>query len=444
MSGEGEAAGPFKTVHAFGRDGPFYLTTYDRQGICTSPAAVDGLIKLLRAGAHRDVLLYSHGWNNDFPTAIAHYDVFLERIAAAVDQGPDQLPNGFSPVFVGIVWPSTAMTFGSENAPDFAGFAGGAPDSRRAEQDERDGTRERAEVLASLETGRQEKVAALLDTPGGLDPDEARQLAELIAPSLRGALLDSDEQLTPEQLLAVWRSGTQGSSPSGFGDFGTAGSRALAPEPAGILAKLDPRWLVRLSTVLLMKTRAGTVGRGVGELVRRILRKSDVRLTIFGHSYGAKVVLSALAASALPRPAEGVMLLQPAVSHLCFAQDIGSGRPGGLRTTLERVRKPILLTYSRNDFPLRRLFHLVARRQEDLGEVQILGQPSPYAALGGFGPAGCRPGECVAGTLAGSPDPLQLPPRPARILALDGTGIINGHSDVHGDEVMWAARSLLA
>jgi hypothetical protein len=258
-------------------------------------------------------------------------------------------------------------------------------------------------------------------------------------------LLEAQQPIAAEQLLEAWRSEAQAAipTPGGFDDFATAGARGAGPRAAGLLAKLDPRWIVRVSTVLLMKSRAGVVGRTVGELVRWILEVPEQRLFLFGHSYGAKVVMSALAAQPPRRPAEAAVLLQPAVSHLCFAKDIGDGRAGGLRVVLERVRKPIFLTHSRNDLPLRRLFHLVARRREDLGEVQILGEPSRYAALGGFGPSGCAPGECVAGTLATPPNRVPLPAPPAQIVAFDGTGIITGHGDVHGREVMWAIRSLL-
>jgi hypothetical protein len=192
-----------------------------------------------------------------------------------------------------------------------------------------------------------------------------------------------------------------------------------------------------------MKTRAGIVGRGIANLVGRILALPAPRLYLVGHSYGAKVVMSALATRAVARPADAVMLLQPAVSHLCFAENVGDGHPGGFRAALARVRKPVFVTYSNDDIPLHRLFHLAARRKEDVGELQPLGAPSRYAALGGYGPSGCATNECVGRHFAAPPALDAVPGPPARIVAFDGTGIITGHGVVHGPQVMWALCSLL-
>lgn len=94
-----------------------------------------------------------------------------------------------------------------------------------------------------------------------------------------------------------------------------------------------------------MKDRAGTVGaRGVAPLLTDLLRASEARVHLLGHSFGGKVVLSALCVpSDLPRKVHAALLLQPAVSHLCFAERVpGTDRPGGYRAALQRVERPIL------------------------------------------------------------------------------------------------------
>ncbi len=56
---------------------------------------------------------------------------------------------------------------------------------------------------------------------------------------------------------------------------------------------------------------------------------------------------------------------------------------------LDRVFRPILCTFSQHDAPLHRFFHLILRRDQDLGEMQIAAAgepPSRFAALGGYGP----------------------------------------------------------
>ncbi len=435
--------GPLKTVAAFGTQMPYYVLTFDKDGRCTSPRTADDLVERLRGGVARDVILYSHGWNNDYPTAIGRYDIFLQRLSAAALGNPGTLPSGFSPVFVGIVWPSTALTFGFENAPDIAAAAGPEALAAEASAD----ADEAAQLLGAIGEADRDEVARLLDQDG-IDEAAAARLAQLIAPCLDDTAYEiPDEPGAAEDLLEAWRSEpTPDAKPAGsLTQFGTAnaGAEAGDVQAAGLLDNLDPRWIVRVATVLLMKTRAGVVGKGVAGLVERILALPGPRLHLVGHSYGAKVVMSALAAKPPPRPAEAVMLLQPAVSHLCFAEDTGDGRPGGFRRALDHIRKPLLVTWSRNDLPLRRLFHLAARRKSDVGEVQVLGAPSRYWALGGFGPSNCAEGECQARVFAQPPQANALPAPPARIVAFDGSGVITGHDDVHNAKVIWAMCGLL-
>lgn len=230
--------------------------------------------------------------------------------------------------------------------------------------------------------------------------------------------------------------------PGSFDDFGTATEPDAVVTAAGLFEYLDPRWLVRVATVLSMKSRAGIVGKGAAALVDRILELDQPRLTLIGHSYGAKVVMSALAVNPPKRPAHAAALLQPAVSRLCFASNIGDGRAGGFRANLSRVELPIVTTYSRRDLALYRLFHLAARRKEDLGEAQLAAE-SRFAALGGYGPDGCPPGEVVVEYLVAPPHRYAWPPPPARITAFNGADAISGHGDVANDRVLAAVLSLL-
>lgn len=415
---------------AFGRQVPIYLLTFDKSGNCTSPQSASHLIDALAAGRGRDVLSYSHGWNNDFPTAMERYQLFIEGVSALAVGHGDRLPDEFDPVFVGILWPSTALTFGSENAPNIAG------DMPRALVDDLAGD-------DSVEAN------ALLAGAGGGEAKRAERLAEIMAAHIEdpddagehGGRVQGEDLLEAARALAEREGEAGGGS---FDDFGSAAEgEANEAQAAGLLGSLDPRWILRAATVLQMKSRAGIVGRGVGPLIRSILSLQHTRLFLIGHSYGAKVVVSALAAEAPPRRAEAVLLLQPAVSRLCFAEDLGDGTEGGFRKILDRVVKPIVTTYSRRDIPLFRIFHLVARRASDVGEVQALGEPSRYAALGGYGPGGCVSGECVNSAFADPPTPYAWPSTPARVVALDGADTIGGHGDVAKRPIFWAMLNLL-
>jgi pimeloyl-ACP methyl ester carboxylesterase len=194
--------------------------------------------------------------------------------------------------------------------------------------------------------------------------------------------------------------------------------------------------------VLLMKDRAGVVGgRGVAQMLRRLADAGDARIALIGHSYGAKVVLSALANDPAPRRnVDSVLLLQPALSCFAFTADLG-GKPGGYRPALDRVRLPIITTRSDHDVPLTKLFHLAVRRKADLAEAVIAaGQPpSQFAALGGYGPHGVGvDAEWIAMPAVGAPYPLA---DGHRIIAADGTAFIASHGAVETPETAWSLLS---
>jgi pimeloyl-ACP methyl ester carboxylesterase len=156
---------------------------------------------------------------------------------------------------------------------------------------------------------------------------------------------------------------------------------------------------------------------------------------LIGHSYGGKVILSALAAKPHARNVDSVLLLQPAMSYLCFAADV-DGHPGGYRAALSRTEQPIMTTFSRNDIPLTRFFQWAARRTSDLGEVQIAGVPSRYAALGGFGPGGMD-GEAVAVPARLPAEPYAAAPPGIRIVAVESSEFISGPGDISNDATHW-------
>jgi hypothetical protein len=187
----------------------------------------------------------------------------------------------------------------------------------------------------------------------------------------------------------------------------------------------------------------------VAPLVGRILEQPDVRLHLIGHSFGCRLLMSAMGIGPLPRKARSMLLLEPAVNRWCFAGDVvGTGRVGGYHAVLDRVDLPILSTMSAHDLPLRQAFHL-AVRGSSLGEPDIaaLGDTDRYGALGGYGPAGL--GDAATIQNAQPPDTPYDLSGPARIIAvdcssdIDGKPAIGGHGDVINPITWWALRCLV-
>ncbi|HVQ08211.1 MAG TPA: hypothetical protein VMS43_07225 [Allosphingosinicella sp.] len=408
---------------------PTWLLRFDKNGNGESPRTLALLLDTLDRDPPTDLIFFSHGWNNDFAFAGQLYRTMLGNVEAALAAHPDPARRL---LFVGVVWPSILLP--GDPGPVIAGPGGALPPAEAAALDDL------ADRLPDI-AGRLRALAA----KRALADDEASEVAQAIgqaigdaSPAAEGA--EPDAAPDAQDVIAAARAiGAQLDAPPLTDDFGGRRGAGSNVSAAG-LAWLNPVNLLRVLTVYQMKDRAGAVGaNGVRALMRDLLAHGSARVHAVGHSYGAKVMLSALCAGPLPRPLESLLLLQPAISHLCFA-DVVPGRPGpgGYRAALgpDRVIQPILTTYSRHDIPLHDLFHVGLRRRADLGELGVAAgatsagsPPSVYAALGGYGPRG-------AGETLVDPIPASAEPWPdvggARIVGLDGTKDrrIGGHGDV--------------
>lgn len=428
-----------------GQEVPFYGLTFDKRGTCTSPKTRDAVIARIASDSFTDTIFYSHGWNNDWKDATSLYSRFLEGLGAMADNSMERLPSGIKPLFIGVAWPSAALVWPWEEGPELAAGAG-SPDDPPSDSDMR--LEADIGILAGdMDEDRAARLEALASGQERLTRDEVAELARLLAPELAagdpeedaGGLTAGDLAKTLMQPELRPENGTGEETGDPFTDFGTAGGSLVDAEAAGLVSDVfGLRKVIRLATVLKMKDRAGVVGRaGVADTLTLLTDATGTRLHLVGHSYGAKVVMSALCAAPERCRAASALLLQPAVNHLAFAPDV-DGRVGGFRKALARTEKPLLVTHSKNDFPLRRIFHLAVRRKSDVGEEPMLAAAiSRFAAMGGYGPRDLSHGEAVAAVL---PDPGKpYPPvNTHRVVSLDGTDRITGHSRVTNPYTFWA------
>ncbi|MYS84823.1 hypothetical protein [Embleya scabrispora] len=440
-------SGPFQQFPLDGGStADLYLLRYDQDGGLRSPLA-EQEIKDRLAGVG-DVFLFSHGWNNVFAQALDRYRGFIGGFIAQRQQFAVPVPPDYKPLLIGVVWPSTSFLMPWEAGPKIA--ADPEPDGPRARQvEEMLGL-----VTGSLGAETDPEFVELVDGRSVIDADAALRAAEIVLGALRAGPDPDDGSPPPtaEEFLTVWAAldgGGVAAAPADPDDFGVARGASSGLLAAG--GGFDPRNLLRAATVWKMKARAGEVGsNGVGPLVAHILRESGVRLHLVGHSFGAKVLLSALAVAAPSRPARSMLLLQAAVNRWCFAADVaGTGRPGGYHAVLDLVDRPLLTTFSAFDEPLTKVFHL-AMRGSQLGEpgVAAFGDPELYGALGGFGPAG------VEGISARRP--AAVPGRERydlggalRVIAvdggveIDGKPAVAGHGEISNPATWWAMHALV-
>ena len=445
-------AGPFELLDTpEGHKAPLYLIPFDKKGRCEGPQTLAHLLDAVRSGAFSDVHIFSHGWNNVFKEALGLYrefftEYFGERRAANLDT------PAYKPLLVGIIWPSTALVSESEQGPRIAADVPHAIRDAAVAEDQF-ALRELASEIREADV---EEFFALATRDTPLARGEALRLAEILMPVMARddrAMDDPQQQVTPERLVKAWENTASNRPSSGRGgSIGAPGAlpsadapaRPAGPQTAGFFDFLKPKEIVRKATVYMMKDRAGTVGAyGVGPMLKSVLEIAAGRVHLTGHSYGGKVVLSALT---VPdhgtRKVRSVLLLQPAVNHLCFAANV-NGRTGGYRPALDRTERPIYTTFSSNDSALAKFFHLAVRRDGDLAEQRVAAAPSQFAALGGYGPGGLKDGELR--TLEILPPGTRYPPPESthKVYALDGSNDrIKSHGDVRNPFTEWALVDL--
>jgi hypothetical protein len=472
---------PYKILSVDGVEAPWYIIPFDKDGTCTGPRTCADLIKRAREGHFTDIFLFSHGWNNDWKAATARYDDFITKYSALRRDKHLSYSQPHRPLLVGIFWPSTALVAPWEGAPNIAAIPMGTDDGVDQMQ------REIAELIPEIRAEERERFYELLQTHPLTDAQLLELARVLVGPwnkfqANAADLNHTSRPKTAKELVALWTNASADpdaaihadvhddvhddvhpgdSDPNYMGGVapdGTQmpGSPADAPSAAGA-GFPNPlsivRDIIRGLTVLQMKDRAALVGaKGVSPLLVDLLNASPkARIHMTGHSYGCVVSLSAICApTVLPGQVESLLLLEPAVSRYCFATKVPNATcHGGYRPVLTRVRQPIMTTYSRQDIPLHKVFHLAVRRERDLGQAPMAAftafgdtpppAPSIYAALGGYGPDGCEPGECRYLDLhpPGTPYPIDSAGA-VRILALCGNTAITGHSDISIPGTWWA------
>ena len=195
----------------------------------------------------------------------------------------------------------------------------------------------------------------------------------------------------------------------------------------------------------IMKRRAGEVGERLGRehlgpLLAR-LGNDGPRLHLIGHSFGAKVLTSAVLAGLAPR---SLTLLLAAFSAFAFAEEVpGTDRPGHYRPLLSerRVSGPIVVLHSAHDRALGSIYPAVT------GTGQLDRAPNPgrlghvreVVAASALGFAGAR------GVLAPQFDLLEvqrtgLPRQPvinvnASQVVRDSQWLLGAHRDIYHPEI---------
>ncbi len=339
-----------------------------------------------------DLLVLSHGWNNDMDEARRLYRDIVGSIdtvhrTSSIDLG------GRSVGVVGILWPSKRFA-DSALIPGGAASLGDAdpslPEDLRAMADafeapDADEVLDRAARLAGRLDGSpkaQREYADLLRSlvsPAAAEPaDAADQLFDLDGPDLL-------DRLRTAMLTLSLGAELGGGVTGGGGGTGEPGGAA------GLGSALTHLWstgraLLNYVTYYEMKARAGRIGDGSVAPVLHDRAAARARLHLVGHSFGARLVTAA--ANALPGAGQvgSMSLLQAAFSHNSFAREWEPGHPGGFRRMVDerRLSGPMVVTHTRNDKAVG-IAYAIASSVAGQASSAIGDADSPFGGLGSNG-----------------------------------------------------------
>jgi len=407
-----------------------------------------------------DVIVASHGWNNDEEQAEQLYTALFTNFAAVAS---DQLQNKKIAI-VGVIWPSKKFTDVVDAAvAEQAGGGGAGFGTSSAAADET--IKAKLDAIATMfDKKAAKKITAAKNQIGKLESDlDARRK---FVDELRSLLDDSAAHEEDNSALFFKLDGSvmleklKMPTPlvsSGGGGGGGAASLGAHPKttPAGGAAGLGDIFsgiksgAIRFLNYLAyyeMKKRAGTVGQnGVGPLLDRLADNAQ-RIYLVGHSFGCRVVTAAAARSTTDK-LQSMSLLQAAFSHNGFSKSMN----GFFRSVMDnqRIKGPIVVTYTPNDRAVG-IAYPVASRLSGTVASAFGDANDKFGGLGRNGAQKMEPGEVVQGVdrllAVGGSYSWQS----GRFHNLEGSKYIidpsggDAHGFVTGKEVAWAISRAMA
>ncbi|WP_394751896.1 alpha/beta fold hydrolase [Crenothrix sp.] len=380
---------------------PYSTAEFDKEGKLLSQPIVP-------AGT-TDLIVMSHGWNNNRIEAEALYTKLFSNFVDVT--ATDSVLKQRKLAIIGVIWPSKKFDeFMTQ--PDNNKVAGGAASAGSVKKAASEATMHAAiDLSAQLfnDAGDAERIATLHKLVPKLEDDTDAQ--KDFVKTLR-SLLDPNNAHTSEQSkndgsavffraqaevifnraaassvetlgVPIVHSQTPGDSmgqAAGIGSFFSGATHAVSN-------------LLNLTTYFEMKQRAGTVGKiGLVPLLDKLASQVE-RIHLAGHSFGARVVTAA-AANSTTNKLYSLSLLQAAFSHNGFSLR----RQGFFRSVVnnKRISGPILVTYSNHDKAVGIAYPSASRISRD--SAAALGDANDeFGGLGSNGAQQMEVGEVVSG-----------------------------------------------
>ena len=421
----------------------------------------DEQVKALLIGVQSatDLLVISHGWNNDENEASELYRELLGNLRTLPEVGaPRRL------AVMRVYWPS--KRFAEEDLiPGGAASALDAAEQMLLDQIDALLVEYALRPPQPAEVFKPQALTAMKALLPRLEDDVDAQadFARLVRLLMPGSVNEEEDVLLSEftaaegsdllqKLSRPFRPPVQSDQGGAAGGVGQ-GAELAGQGGAASLGNLlrgpfnGARNLLNLFTYYEMKERAGVVGRtGATDVLRRVvLARPGLRLHLCGHSFGGRLVAAALAfREAQPDAGGGVrsmVLLQAAFSHNGFGVRFDGQHDGFFRRAFEghRLNGPVVVTHTKLDRAVGLAYPIASRLRSQVASG--LGDAAdPYGAIGRNGALFASAEVDGSETALRDVGQTYGPFLAGRIYNLEGAGFISGHSAVRGRQVAQALR----
>lgn len=380
---------------------------FAKDGSFVHPEQVDAVAA--QASSVTDLIVISHGWNNDMDEARGLYRDLATSFDSVRATSPIKLGDRTLGI-LGVLWPSKKFTEAELIPGGAAGMVAdpALPDDLREMSDAFDaddaGAKldEAAELAPQLDNSAaaRNRYADLLRSLISPEPAEPADAADDLFGQSGDELLDNLQKAMIAVLSGALQAGPPGhggeveaigAPDGGVGGPGSLGGVGGLGTAAGLFDGVQAIWskgraLLNYVTYYTMKARAGTIGAKFLSPILNTEVVGKARLHLVGHSFGARLVTAT--ANALPDPGgvSSVSLLQAAFSHNSFSADFGEGTPGGFRHIVDAkyVQGPLIITHTRNDRAVG-LAYAIASQVHHQNSAAIGDASSPFGGLGSNG-----------------------------------------------------------
>ena len=442
---------------------PIFEVEFDKHGNVFDSSQVKTALDSFSERAVTDLLVFSHGWNNDIQDARELSQLFFEKVEEMLTKHHRPQLDTRRFAALAVLWPSKKFT-DEELIP--------SGDAASAEPDELDIVlKEQLENLQVDPMRLGEKTPADADERAAVerakaliakleeDEEAQRRFVEEVRSMLPRAAAHADDgsdefftrdavellQDLARPVVAPPPTGQGGGALSLDDDMGTAAGEAAGIRDLWGGIKAGARRLLNFTTYYKMKERAGLVGKsGVADVMRTVCQRlPEIKVHLIGHSFGGRLVTAVADALGPQLKVNSLILLQAAYSHNGLAARFDGEHDGFFRKVVseKKVGGPILITHTKNDKAVGVAYPLASRISRDRAASLLGDANDPYGGMGRNG-AQHTPEADGEGVLraAGSPYAFQ----PGTIYNLNADQFIKDHSDICKEEVAHAVLSALS